>query len=212
MNSGLTEIMGELAGSRNGISPHHRHCHRHCHHRHHNCHHSHHHHPNPPWGQSSCTCAPPSISQGITLLSSVQKLLSSKRGNHFDIFFGNWGLLFWAQRSFLFASRRCTRVSSSLCQRPLQNFSPNLTFNFATFKQIASPFYLRILDAKTIWYNKIFQNFTNSLSYPHILHEQSWFVRNILACMLPVIWNCFGCSIVAYICLLRELPWVALIR
>ena len=81
--------------------------------------------------------------------------------------------LFWAQRSFLrlFASRRCTRVSSSLCQRPLQNFFPNLTFNFATFKQIASPFYLRILDAKTIWYNKIFQHYTNSHCYPHISHD-----------------------------------------
>ena len=44
--------------------------------------------------------------------------------------------------------RRCI-CPGSLCRRPLQNFFLNSTFNFGTFKQIASSLHLKILDVQT---------------------------------------------------------------
>ena len=89
---------------------------------------------------------------------SLRKLLSSKSSSNSDLpsstISKHRGVpagdcAFFCQ--YLFdrrLHRRCI-CAGSLCRRPLQNFFLNSTFNFGTFKQIASSLHLKILDVKT---------------------------------------------------------------
>ena len=89
---------------------------------------------------------------------SLRKLLSSKSSSNSDLPFstilkhigvpaGNCAL--FCQYLFDLGLHRCCICAGSLCRRPLQNFFLNSTFNFGTFKQIASSLHLKILDVKT---------------------------------------------------------------
>ena len=82
-----------------------------------------------------------------------------------EIFLQQWFTIFYNLKAYRCASRqlrsffcqylfdlglhRCCICAGSLCRRPLQNFFLNSTFNFGTFKQIASSLHLKILDVKT---------------------------------------------------------------